>query len=54
MRSIGGRNKPSEPEDYTQTPEYQRWKKLSEKIKDWNNDRKEIFHMSFPDKVCYV
>ena len=54
LRSRGGRNKSAEPEDYTNTPEYQLWEKLSKKIKDWNSERKEIFHMTFPDKVCHI
>lgn len=51
LNNRGSRSKPSEPNDYTNTPEYQQWEKLSKKIKDWNSERKEIFHMSFPDKV---
>ena len=51
LKSRGNRNRSTEPEDYTSTPEYQQWEKLGKKIKDWNNERKEIFHMSFPDRV---
>ena len=34
--------------------EVEKWKALSEKIKEWNEERKEIYHITFPDKVSIV
>ena len=40
-------------DDIRMTPGYRQWEELNKQIKEWNNDRKEIFHLSYPDKVSY-
>ena len=41
-------------DDVRMTPGYKQWEELNKQIKEWNSERKEIFHLSFPDKVVIV
>lgn len=41
------------PEEQPDSQEVEQWKNLSDKIRDWNEEKKEIFHLTFPDKVLF-